>query len=122
MDDDDLKPTPDDLDFHGVTSRYSDMDGVVIDSLNVPERIRHLIPLARHWSVGDDSERGDLMLLTPAEELKALVVAVRPYQDEIRQWCSAHHADVPVPDEVVLFDMLSQAAAEAEAVHVELDE
>jgi hypothetical protein len=29
VEDDDLMPTPEDLDFHGVTSRYSDIEGVV---------------------------------------------------------------------------------------------
>jgi hypothetical protein len=121
MENDDLMPTPEDLDFHGVTSRYSEIDGVSIDPLKVPERLRHLIPLAKHWSIGDDVERADMMWLTPYDELKALVLAFRPLQDEIEDWCSSHHADVPVPDEVVLFDMLAQAAAEAETLHVDVE-
>ncbi len=122
MEDDDLMPTPEDLDFHGVTSRYSEIEGVVIDPLNVPERLRHLIPLAQYWSIGDDTERADVMWLTPYEELKTLVLTVRPFQDEIWNWCSSHYADVPVPDEVALFSMLTEAAAEAEALHVEVDD
>jgi hypothetical protein len=122
MEDDDLMPTPEDLDFHGVTSRYSDIVGVVIDPMKVPERLRHLIPLAKHWSIGDDVERADMMWLTPYEELKALVLAVRPFRDDIWNWCSPHHTDAPVPDEVTLFDMLSQSAAEAEALHVEVED
>jgi hypothetical protein len=87
----------------------------------VPERLRHLIPLAEYWSVGDDSERADLMWLTKPEDLKAMVLTVRPFRDEIWNWCSSHHKDIPVPDEVTLFDMLGQAAAEAEALHVEVE-
>ena len=115
-------PTPEDLDFHGVTSRYADVEGVVIDPAKVPERFRQLIPLARHWSIGDDVERADMMWLTPYEELKAMVLAVRPFRDEIWNWCSSHHADVPVPDEVTVFDMLHQAAAEADALHVDIED
>lgn len=122
MDDDDLKPTPEDLDFRGVTSRYSDIQGVVIDPLKVPEHLRHLTSLAKYWSVCDDVERANLMWLTSHEELKALVTAVLRLQERIRQWCSSHRADVPVPDEVVIFDMLSEAAAEADALHVAQDE
>src|SRR5690349_566983 len=98
MEDDDLQPTADDLDFHGVTSRFSDIEGVVINEQKVPERFRQLLPLAKHWSIGDDVERADMMWLTPYEELKALVLAVRPLRDDIRNWCSSHHADVPMPD------------------------
>ena len=120
--DDELTPTPEDLDFHGVTSRYADIQSVVIDPARVPERLQHLVELAKYWSIGDDVERADMMWLTPRQELKALVSAVRPYCDEIWHWCSSHHSDIPVPDEVVVFDMLSQAAAEAEKLHVSIDE
>ncbi len=120
MDYDELTPTPDDLDFHGVTSRNSEMEDVVIDPLKVPERLRHLVPLAKHWSIGDDLERADMMWLTPYEDLKAMVLAVWPFRDEIWNWCSSHYQDVPVPHEVVLFDMLGQAAAEAHALHVDI--
>jgi DUF1365 family protein len=75
-----------------------------------------------HWSIGDDVERADVMRLTPTDELKALVRAVRPLQDELWNWCSSHYDDTPVPDEVTLFSMLSEAAAVAEALHVEVDD
>jgi hypothetical protein len=114
--------TPEDLDFHGVTSRYSDIEGVVVDPAKVPEPFRHLIPLAKHWSIGDDVERINLMRLTPEEELKALVLAVRPFTDAIWNWCSSHQDDIPVPDEVVVFDALSEAAAEAEQLYIEDDD
>src|SRR5437016_2460173 len=115
MEPDELHPTPEDLGFKGVTSRYADIEGVVIDPSKVPEYLRHLIPLAKHWSIGDDVERADMMWLTPYEELRAMVLEVRPFRDEIWDWCSSHHADIPVPDEVVVFDMLLEAADGAEA-------
>jgi hypothetical protein len=114
--------TPEDLDFRGVTSRYSGIEGVVIDPAKVPEAFRHLIPLAKHWSIGDDVERHNLMRLTPDDEVKALVLAVRPFTDAIWNWCSSHDADIPVPDEVVVFEALAQAAAEAEQLYSEDEE
>jgi hypothetical protein len=122
VDDDELTPTPEDLDFKGVTSRYADIEGVVIDPANVPEQLRHLIPLAKHWSIGDDVELANMMWLTPHEELEALVLAVRPFRDDICEWCSSHHGDRPVPDEVVVFDALLDAAGYAEATHVQIDD
>lgn len=121
MADDDLMPTAEDLDFHGVTSRYSELEGVVIDALKVPERFRHLVPLAKYWSIGDDVERADMMWLTRYEELKELVLAVRPFADEISIWCCTYHADVAVANEVILFQMLGRAVAEAEALHVDVE-
>lgn len=122
MENADVTPTPEDLDFKGVTSRYADIEGVCIDDRKVPEHLRHLITFAKHWSIGDDVERADVMWLTPYEELKAFVLAVRPFRNEIWEWCSRHHAEIPVPDEVILFDMMSEAAAEAEAIHVEIED
>lgn len=63
-----------------------------------------------------------MMWLTPYEELKAFVLAVRPLRDEMCEWCSRHHEDIPLPDEVVLFDMMSEAAIEAESLHVEIED
>jgi hypothetical protein len=121
MERDELSPTPEDLDFHGVTSRYAEIEGVTLEPSVVPESIRHLIPLAKYWSIGDDVERADMMWLTPYADLKAMVLAVLPFADVIGKWCSSHHADIPVPDEVVVFDMLTEAAAEAEALHVDVE-
>ena len=121
MDPDELRPTPEDLDFHGITSRYAEIEGVTIDPSAVPESFRHLIPLAKHWSIGDDIERSDMMWLTPREELEALVLAVRPFSELIGKWCMTHHSDDTVSDEVVLFVMLTEAAAEADALHVDVD-
>ena len=94
-------------------SRYTDIDGVEIDPAKVPMRFRHLIALAGIWSIGDDVERIDFMGLTSNEDLECLIAAVEPLDDEIWQWCSSHHQDVPVPDEVLVFDYLLQATAEA---------
>lgn len=119
---DDIRPTPEDLGFQGITSRYADIESVLIDERKVPERLRSLIGYAKHWAIGDDIERGDLMWLTPREELQAFVDSVWPLRDEIESWCRAQRDHVPVPDEVVLFDQMLEAAAEAVACHIQVDE
>lgn len=119
MDADDLSPTAEDLGFEGVSSRYA--DDLQVDIERIPPEFRHLVDYARFWSVGDDSERADLMWLTPHDELKAFVNAAWPLMHRMRNWCDEYRSVVPVPDEVVLFQMMMEAAAEAAALHVEPD-
>ena len=119
---DDISPTPEDLDFKGITSRYADIEGVVIDPAKIPERFRHLVDYAKFWSIGDDVERADMMWLTPYEDLKAMALAVRQLYAEIGEWCEKGRQQIPIPDEIVVFDMLHQAAAEAIALHVEIED
>ncbi len=46
-------------------------------------------------------------------EKKRLVDAVRPHFEALAKWSKAEHHKTPVPDEVVLLDMLALSAAEA---------
>lgn len=93
--------------------RYSDY--VKIDESQVPEKFRHLIPFARYWSIGDDVDRVNLMKRTSRARKKALVDAVRPLWAELSEWCDESHGfATPVPEEVVIFEMLFEAVAEAE--------
>ena len=55
------------------------------------------------------------MWLTAPEDLSAFVAAVWPLCSEINNWFRIHDGDLPVPDEVVAFDMMSEAASEAVA-------
>jgi len=93
--------------------RYS--DDARIDESRVPERFRHLVPLAKYWSIGDDVDRARLMAKTSLAKKKALVDAVRPLWSELSEWCEGSHGfATPVPDEVVVFETLFEAVAEAE--------
>ncbi len=98
-----------------ITSRYAEADGVSIDPNRIPEHLRHLLDYARVWAIGDDVERDHFMRSVPLAEKQAFVDAVDPLQDELAKWSAAHRHDVPVPDEVVLYDMMAEAAAEAVA-------
>jgi hypothetical protein len=64
-----------------------------------------LIEYAKFWSIGDDSERADMMWLTPYDDLKAMAVAVRRFDAEIAEWCDTGRQQNPVPDEVFIFDI-----------------
>jgi len=98
-----------------ITSRYAEADGVSIDPNRIPAHLRHLLDYARTWAIGDDVERDHFMRSVPPAEKKAFVDAVDPLQDELAKWSAEHRHDVPVPDEVVLYDMMAEAAAEAVA-------
>lgn len=81
--------------------------------MKVPELFRHLIPFAKNWAIGDDVERIEFMKRTPDEYLRLLVEVVGPFDCAIWNWCSSLHNDIPVADEVVIFDGLLQAVSEA---------
>jgi hypothetical protein len=113
------RPDAEDIGFRGITSRYTESSGVELDEAEVPEGLRHLIPFAKHWCIGDDRERSDLMWLTPAEDLSSFVAAVWPVREEIERWSRSRRQDIPVPDEVIAFDQMMQAVAEAVALFTE---
>jgi len=105
-----------------ITSRYADIEGVSVDPQSIPEKLRHLIPLAKEWAIGDDVERSEYMdrineTLHP--QLQAFVDAVWPLLQPIQDWCQAQETKTPVPDEAVLFSMMCEACAEAGAMYVE---
>lgn len=116
------RPNAEDIGFRGVSSRLTDDPEVRLQGSDAPEPFRHLLPYARHWCIGDDVERGDLMWLTPPEELDAFVAAVWPLQKEIDEWIRRQEGVVPCPDAVLAFDQMMQAAAEAVALFTEAPE
>ncbi len=95
-----------------ITSRYADAPDVVIDPMKVPEDLRDLLPLAEKWAIGDDVERAHFRNSVPATERRELIDMVSPKWDRLEQYCAERRDEVPVPDEVVLFDMTAEAAAE----------
>ena len=97
-----------------ITSRYADAPGVAIDAERIPAALRHLVPYARVWAIGDDEERGAFAETQSSGQKCAFMDAVRPHFAELEAWCAAQRTETPVPDEVVLFDMMAEAAAELE--------
>jgi len=91
--------------------RYSDNPGVKIDPAKVPEQFRHLIPLAKEWSIGDDAELDAYIEAASEEKKKELASAFGPHFAGLQKWSESCSRMVPQPDEVVLFDTASNAAA-----------
>jgi hypothetical protein len=94
-----------------ITSRYSDIPDVVIDELKIPAGVRHLLPLAREWSISDDVELDDFITAASSEKLRAFFEAFRPHFAALAKWNQDSAQLVPQPDELVLFDIAANAAA-----------
>jgi len=99
-----------------ITSRYADDSRVIIDSNQVPEAFRHLIPLAKEWSIGDDVELERYFLSRTQQENRDLVEQFTPHQEDLWQWHLACKDMIPRPDELVLFDIAANAAASVQAM------
>ena len=100
-----------------IHSRYSDQ--VALDESKVPEEFRHLIPLAKEWSIGDDVELDAYNEAAALEKKKELAEAFRPHFDALWQWHKRCEGLIPQPDELVLFDTAANAAA---TVHTLLED
>ena len=100
-----------------ITSRYADIPEVSIDPEKLPKSLRELLPFAKEWAISDDLERDRFAQSKSPEEKRVFINAVWPRMPQIESYCSEYRDEVPVPDEVVLFDMLMEAAAE---VHLEV--
>src|SRR5262245_39585016 len=94
-----------------ITSRYSDIPDVRLDPDRIPQEFRHLLPLAKEWSIGDDVELDAYIEAASEERKREFVEAFRPHFDGLWKWHQACEAMVPQPDELVLFDMATNAAA-----------
>jgi hypothetical protein len=94
-----------------ITSRYSDIPEVVIDESKIPAAVRHLLPLAREWSISDDVELDDFIAAASPEKRRELFEAFRPHFDALAKWNRESRELVPQPDELVLFDIAANAAA-----------
>jgi len=99
-----------------ITSRYADDPRVIIDSNQVPEPFRHLIPLAKQWSIGDDVELESYFKTRTQQENRELVEMFTPYQEGLWQWHLSCKDMIPQPDELVLFDIAANAAASVQAM------
>ena len=93
-----------------IRSRYMDAPGVTVNPAHVPETLRSLLRFAGEWAIGDDVERRDFIAAAPDEEKRAFVEAVTPLFAEIEAYARTHERAVPVPDEVIVLNLLAEAA------------
>ena len=93
-----------------ITSRYCDNPDVSLDPQQVPEPLRPLLRFAATWAILDDVERSRFIAAASRDEKKVFVDAVAPFFNEIAHYAEQHADDVPVPDEVVVLNLLAEAA------------
>ena len=66
-----------------------------LDSRQVPEALRSLIPLAEKWGISDDILRGDFIAAATAAEMEELKNAVQQHIDAIEEWLARPAAEMP---------------------------
>jgi hypothetical protein len=94
-----------------ITSRYADIPSVTIDKENIPAEFRHLLSLAKEWSIGDDSELEAYIGAASEQQKREFVAAFEPHFAGLWEWHQACEEMIPQPDELVLFDTAANAAA-----------
>ena len=57
-----------------------------LDPDQVPERLRHLVPLASEWGIGDDVDRMEYIERSSTADRDALAAALEPHHAEITAW------------------------------------
>ena len=95
-----------------ISSRYVENPNVKFNLENLPEGIRLLIPYAKKWAIGDDEERVAFEESLTFDEKKDFIDTVSPMIDEIEEYCSKYREIIPIPDDVVLLDMMMEAFSE----------
>ena len=81
---------------------------------NVPEDLRHLVPLAERWGIGDDVDRNAAVdRATPAERAE-LERAIAPSDARITAWLDSFRQQ-PMTDEAAAFMYMQLALEEMRA-------
>jgi hypothetical protein len=62
---------------------------VDFDENDVPDSLKHLIPLARVWGIGDDVLREDMVEAADPAALKELKSAISSVKQDLRTWLSS---------------------------------
>jgi hypothetical protein len=80
-----------------------------LDPQQVPDDLRHLLPIAERWGIGDDVERNAKVDGATPEERDELRTALRPHRERITEWLNSFHGQLS--DEAGAF-MYMQLAVE----------
>lgn len=85
-----------------------------LDANNVPEDLRHLVPHAARWGIGDDVDRNAAVdHATPAERAE-LERAIAPTEARITAWLDSFRQQ-PMTDEAAAFMYMQLALEEMRA-------
>ena len=66
-----------------------------LDPKKVPKALRHLIPLAEKFGIGDDLIRQDFFAKTPKSEIDELRRLMAQHDDLLDDWLAGPEASVP---------------------------
>lgn len=80
-------------------------------SAEMPEALRHLLPLAQTWGIGDDHDRWEREKTATPEAKQELSAAVTPYRPQIIAWLDSFGSS-PLSDDAVSFMYLLEAMEE----------
>ncbi len=80
----------------------------------VPADLRHLVPLAEQWGIGDDVDRGAKVDRATAAEREELRTAIMPLDSRITAWLDSFGQNV-MPDEPAAFMYMLLALEEMPA-------
>lgn len=82
-----------------------------LDPKAVPNNLRHLIPLAEIWGIGDDLIRDDLIRNSPYEAIVELKRIIEKHEDSLDEWLAGPEAESDNPsDEYLAFSAMRMAA------------
>lgn len=82
-----------------------------LNAAHVPDDLRHLLPLAKRWGIGDDMDRAAALERASDEELQTLRDAVQTHSAAITHWLDSFSSGAAMSDEAAAF-MYMQLAVE----------
>ncbi len=85
-----------------------------LNAENVPADLRHLVPLAQRWGIGDDVDRNAAVDRATAAERAELEQAIAPVDARITAWLNSF-GQQPMPDEAAAFMYMQLALEEMRA-------
>lgn len=98
-----------------IISRYSDIPGLVVNEAKIPCEIRGLLALAIEWNITDYLELEAYINAAAEHKRRHLVESFAPHFDFITSWIGQSAHLMPLPDEVVVFDIAASAALKVRA-------
>ena len=85
-----------------------------LDVDNVPADLRHLVPFAERWGIGDDVDRNAAVDRATTAERAELERAIAPVDARITAWLNSF-GQQPMPDEAAAFMYMQLALEEMRA-------
>ena len=110
---DSLLPAVTESDMDSIEIPEEDLSG--FDDTKIPEDLRHLIPLAKKWGVGDDLIRSEVVRRATIAERRELMEKVPPLEERICQFIESlgmPSVENPMSDECCRLMYMLEASGE----------